>query len=72
MKSITISIYYDDGQIPEDITFDSIVKGGKVTAIAAYDLFETMEIAEAALESSNDEICFEAMKKIHQIINKLK
>jgi len=45
MKAMTITVYFEDGATPGDATFGSVVNGGKVTAMAAYDMFETMEIA---------------------------
>lgn len=69
MKAMTITVYYGEGQSPGDVTFGSIVNGGEVTAMAAYDLFETMEIAETALEASSDDICVEAREKVRKAIS---
>ena len=68
MKSMTIKISFEDGQFPGDITFGSLINGGTVTAMACYDIFKTMEIAEAALERSTDGDCIDAIKKINAAI----
>ena len=65
---MTITIYFEDSKKPEGVTIGSMVNGGKVTAIAAYDMFKTMEIAEEALESSDCEICADAMQNINNVI----
>jgi hypothetical protein len=72
MKAMTIAVYFEDGTMPLDITIGSMVNGGKVSALATYDLFETMEIAEAALEESDDEICTEARDKIENAIRNMR
>jgi hypothetical protein len=64
MKAMTITVYFGHGQTPDDVTFGSIVNGGTVGAIAAYDLFLTMKIAEAALEVRADDVCIQAVEKI--------
>lgn len=69
---MTITVYFEDGATPGDATFGSVVNGGKVTAMAAYDLFETMEIAEATLEESNDEVCIAARKKIEDALKNMR
>ena len=58
--------------MPGDATFGSVVNGGKVAAMAAYDMFETMEIAEAALEESTDDVCIEAREKIEDAIRNMR
>lgn len=68
IKVMTLAIYFDGEQVPENVTISSTVLGGTVTAMAAYDMFATMEIAEEALEASNCEICADAMEKIHSVI----
>jgi hypothetical protein len=72
MKAMTLTVYFEDGQSPGNATFGSIVNGGKVTAMAAYDMFETMEIAEAALEESNDKVCIEAKEKIEAALRNMR
>jgi hypothetical protein len=68
MKAITIAIYFEDGAAPGGVTIGSEINGGKVTAMAVYDLFEASEIAEAALEECNAEVCIEAREKINSVI----
>ncbi len=68
MKTMTITITFEDGVMPEPVAFGDNVLGGSVTALAAYDLFHTMDIAEAAFTNSNDERCIEAAEKIEKYI----
>jgi len=69
MKAMTVTVYFEDGEMPpEELTIGSKFAGGHVTAMAAYDLFSTMEIAEQALEFSNDDKCIEAWEKIEKVM----
>jgi hypothetical protein len=68
MKAMTITVYFEEGQKPGDATFGSMINGGTVTAIAAYDMFETMKIAESALEEIDNDVCIEAIGKINNVI----
>lgn len=68
MKAMTIVVHFEEGQKPEPVGFDSIVCGGKVTALAAYDVIHTMEIAESAIEESDEPRCMSAMEKINTYI----
>lgn len=68
IKTMTINLTYDDQSQMEKINFDDIIKGGKVTAIASYDLFKAMEIAEEVLDNSFDEACADARAAIDKVI----
>ena len=69
MRAITLTVYFKDGDTPpEDLTIGQQFAGGSVTAMANYDMFSTMEIAEEALENSNDDRCIEAWEKIEKIM----
>jgi hypothetical protein len=69
MKAMTLTVYFQDGEKPpEDLRIGNQYAGGTVTAMASYDMFSTMEIAEEVLESSNDDRCIEAWEKIEKII----
>lgn len=73
MKSMTIVVQFEEGQKPDKVNFDSVVCGGRVSAIAAYDVVHTMEIAEEALDKSDDNCCIQAKRKIDDyIINRMK
>jgi hypothetical protein len=68
MKAMTITVYFEEGQEPTPVTFGDKVLGGEVAALAAYDMFHTMEIAEAAIDESNDDKCIEARLKMDAFI----
>lgn len=68
MKTMTIIVKFADGQEPERVTFGDKVLGGEVTGLAAYDMMHTMEIAEGALENSNDDKCIDAAERIEKYI----
>ena len=68
MKAMTIVVYFKDGQAPEPVTFNDTVLGGEVTAMAAYDVMHTMEIAESVIDYSSDPACVEAREKIDKYI----
>ncbi len=68
MKMMTIVVKFEDGSKPRPVTFGDKVLGGEVTALASYDLMETMEIAETALEESTEECCSDAKKAIEKVI----
>lgn len=68
MKAMTIVVHFEEGQKPECVNFDSIVGGGKVTAIAAYNVVHTMEMAEETLDLSYDKRCIETRNKINEFI----
>ena len=69
MKAMTLTVYFKNGEKPpEDLTVGSQYGGGTVTAMAAYDMFSTMEIAEEVLEHSSDDDCIEAWEKIEKVM----
>lgn len=68
MRAMTIVVKFDADSKPEPVAFGDKLLGGEVTALAAYDVIHTMEIAEEALENSNDDRCIEAAETIERIV----
>jgi len=55
-------------QCDEAVSFGGKVLSGGVTALVTYDMIHTMEIAEEAIENSNDDRCIEAAEVIERCI----
>ncbi len=70
MKEVTIVIKIPEGSEFKPVTFGDEVCGGEVTGLAAYNLMETMEIAEEALETHDNEFCMDAMHEINKVIKR--
>ena len=68
MKAMTVVIYFEEGQQPERVTIGEDYMGGKITGMAAYDMMHTMEIAERAIENSNEDQCVQAVEEIDKYI----
>lgn len=68
--AITLCIYRDADVHIALPTLGGELLGGEVTAMACYDLFEAMEIAEDALEAGDEDDCREAMAKINLLIKR--
>ena len=68
MNKRSFVIQYPDGKNKLSVKEMGELLGGEVTAIANYDVFETMEIAEAAIDMSDTPECLEAKKDIDNII----
>ena len=67
-RRMTIAIEFKDGQEPGDLNFDSVVNGGTVTAMANYDLFDALEVAEDALNECGSTRCMDALDTINEKI----
>lgn len=68
MNKRSFVIEYPDGKNKLSAKEMGKLLGGEVTGIANYDVFETMEIAEAAIDMSNTPECLKAKKDIDNII----
>ena len=55
IKALTVVIYFNCDEQPENLMLGSRMNGGTITAIAAYDLFDGLLQAENALSDNGDD-----------------
>ena len=69
MKMMTVVLKYeDDDAMPPPLSLKDEVLGGRVTALAFYDVIHTMGIAEDVITESSEDACIKAVERINSHI----
>jgi len=66
-KYITICLEIADGVDVPRVEIGATLLGHKVTAAAAYDAINALEVAEDGLQASGDGACMDALSRMHDI-----